>query len=129
MIPHSQDSRHPETHAFGFWAGFVGTIIAAVLLVTGVVLIINAQVGKTNDAFPLDKACYTVIDKAGLAHKSWFPPIPAADVPGVYSFNNDHTWGYVFGPAAEVADRDCLRERYAGQPDLIPPLEGSDEKP
>lgn len=102
-------------------------VASIVILGIAASLLLNAWASGPIDHFPLDKACYAVIDQTGIEHKSWYPPVPADGAQGVFSFNNDHTWGYVFAPAAMVADRDCLRERYAGQPDLIPPLEGSDD--
>jgi hypothetical protein len=90
-------------------------------------MLFGAWAAGPTDRFPLDKACYSLFARDGQEFKSWYPPVPAADGPGVFTFNNDHTWGYVFAPNAMVADRDCLRERYSGQPDLIPPLEGSDD--
>ncbi len=104
-----------------------GIAILSVFMLALAFALIWAANSTPTDQYPLDKACYAVIDQTGAVHKSWFPPVPAADAQGVFSFNNDHTWGYVFSPAAMIADRDCLRERYAGQPDLIPPLEGTDD--
>ena len=100
--------------------------VAILLLAFGLIWSARSTPGNT-DQYPLDKACYAVIGRDGTEYKSWYPPVPAAGGPSVFTFNNDHTWGYVFAPNAMIADRDCLRERYEGQPDLVPPLEGSDD--
>lgn len=101
------------------------TAIVVILSLAGALLYMAATDTPT-DPHPLDKACYSLTDQSGHVYKSWFPPIPAADAAGVFSFNNDHTWGYVFGPVAMVADRDCLRDRYPGD-EIVPPLEGEDK--
>ena len=96
---------------------------AVVIFSIAVALLVAAARGGSSDRFPLDEACYAIFDRNGVEHKSWFPPIPAGDGGGIFTFNNDHKWGYVFGPSAMVADRDCLRERGVD----VPPLAGSDE--
>ena len=102
-------------------------VIAVGIFGLAVSLLVGAWDAGPQDRYPLDKACYAVVAGDGTVYKSWFPPVLVADGPGVYSFNNDHSWGFVFSPSAMIADRDCLRERYADQPDLIPPLTGSDD--
>jgi hypothetical protein len=101
---------------------------SVVILSIAAALLYQAASGPqgTVDQYPLDKACYSLFDSNGREFKSWFPPIPAADAQGIYVFNNDHTWGYVFGPSAMVADRDCLRQRYPGDT-IVPALEGEDK--
>lgn len=99
--------------------------IAVALLSLAAALFFFGTTDTPSDPYPLDKACYTVVGKAGNEYKSWFAPVPAADATGVFVFNNDHTWGYVFVPEAMVADRDCLRERYPGDT-MVPVLEGED---
>ncbi len=100
---------------------------AVVIFTLAAVLLVSAMRGSgTADQYPLNKACYSITSRDGAVYKSWFPPVPAADGPGIYTFNNDHTWGYVFGPNAMIADRDCLRERYPGDT-MVPPIEGSDD--
>lgn len=104
----------------------LAAIAAAITLSIAIVLLAYARDDQRTDPYPLDKACYSLFDRNGRGWKSWFPPVPAADAAGVFTFNNDHTWGYVFGPSAMVADRDCLRERYPGD-EMVPPLDGSDD--
>ena len=98
---------------------------SVVILSIAAALLYQAASGSQGsvDKYPLDKACYTIVGKAGNEYKSWFAPVPAEA--GIYVFNNDHTWGYVFSPEAMVADRDCLRERYPGD-EMVPPLKGED---
>lgn len=98
--------------------------VAVVILSLSFALLFFAATDSPSDPYPLDKACYSIFDRTGREFKSWFPPVPAES--GVFTFNNDHTWGYVFGPSAMVADRDCLRERYPGD-EMVPPLQGTDD--
>ena len=98
-------------------------VVAVVVFGIGAALFISVARGGSSDAYPLDKACYSVFDRNGVEHKSWYPPVPAADGGIIVSFNNDKTWGYVFGPSAMVVNRDCLRERGVD----VPPLDGSDD--
>jgi hypothetical protein len=72
---------------------------------------------------PGDPPCYFVVDREGREYPSYYPPYPAADGPSIWVFNDDHRWGYVFGPNAVVADRDCLRERGVD----VPPLRVGEE--
>ena len=102
-------------------------VSAIVIFSIAVALLMNAiGGGGASDQHPLNKACYSLFSQSGHEYKSWFPPLSAQDAKGVYVFNNDHTWGYVFSPDAMVADRDCLRERYPGD-NIVPALEGSDD--
>ena len=96
-------------------------ILGAVALVILAIALILFSAKESSDQYPLDKACYSIIGKSGEEYKSWFPPMPAEA--GIFTFNNDGTWGYVFGPEALIADRDCLRERGVD----VPPLNGQDE--
>ena len=98
-------------------------ILAAAILGISAGLLAYASRSGDSDRFPLDAACYSIIDRNGVEHKSWFPPVAAADGGSIFTFNNDHKWGYVFGPSAMIADRDCLRERGVD----VPPLDGTDE--
>lgn len=101
----------------------LGMVAAIVILGFASELLWLAQ-HNAYQRYPLSGACYSVIGKSGAEYKSWYAPVPADT--GVYVFNNDHTWGYVFGPEAMVADRDCLRERYPDEPGAVPPLQGED---
>ena len=99
-----------------------GFVAAIIILGVALELLWLAQ-HNSYERYPLSGACYSVFDRNGVEHKSWFPPVPASDGGGIFTFNNDHKWGYVFGPSAMVADRDCLRERGVD----VPSLNGSDE--
>lgn len=71
-----------------------------------------------------DPPCYFVVDRTGNEYPSYYPP--TTDGSGaIYAFNDDHEWGYVFGPASMRVDRDCLRERGVD----VPPLRKSEERP
>lgn len=71
-----------------------------------------------------DPSCYFVTDRTGREFPSYYPP--TTDGTGViYAFNDDHEWGYVFGPASMRVDRDCLRERGVD----VPPLRKKEEAP
>lgn len=96
---------------------FLGLLAAMGILCLALATFRLANLEETG-AYPLDEACYALFDQNGREWKSWYPPVPAADAQGVFTFNNDHTWGYVFGPSAMVADRDCLRERGVDVPPL-----------
>lgn len=100
----------------------LGLAVAIILLGVALELLWLAQ-HNSYERYPLSGACYSVFDSNGTEHKSWYPPVPASDSGTIVTFNNDHKWGFVFGPSVMVADRDCLRERGVD----VPPLNGSDE--
>jgi len=102
-------------------------ILATTLIIIAAGLFVTAwdDAPEPADPYPLDKACYTIHDRAGNTFKSWFAPTLTADGTGMV-WNNDHAWGIVLGAASFEVDRDCLRERYPDRPGLVPPLQGSD---
>lgn len=102
----------------------IGAGVTGCILGLAALLFIITLNSESSEKYPLDKSCYTVFDQNGREYKSWFAPM--YDNTGNASFNNDHTVGYVFKPAAIEIDRDCLRERYSDDPDFVPELEGVD---
>lgn len=96
------------------------TIGAGTIVVLGATLVGIVLNGKTYS----DPACYSIIDRAGVEHPSYYHP--TTDGTGtLWVYKTEEEWGYVFGASSTNVDRDCLRER--GVP--VKPLQPEEEAP